>query len=167
MKGIRKLFLGLIFLTLFGVGFKVEAKAKTISITEPSWTSSTTELDVKISVTEEEFPVQGDPAVTYSTEIDASDGSSYNGPTIYLCFPPAGSKYVEIDGQQFTDFTDMPCNFGIDRSDVYSNLGSDNSVTYTPIIDGDNGTPVTVTASKINRRAEKKNRQHYTTHFRC
>lgn len=50
MKGIKKLFFGLIFLTLFSVGFKVDAKAYTLTLKEPSsWEDDGLVMTVKFT----------------------------------------------------------------------------------------------------------------------
>ena len=60
MKGIRKLFLGLVLLTLFGVGFKVDVKAApttpllTWASAPSDWNSGS--LVLNLTVAESDFP---------------------------------------------------------------------------------------------------------------
>ena len=59
MKGIKKLFFGLIFMTLVGVGFKVDVKAG-VSFVEPDFSEENTEKTVMmLYATKDMFPEVG------------------------------------------------------------------------------------------------------------
>lgn len=103
MKGIRKLFLGLVFLTLFSVGFKVDVKAWTEYV---GWVNGTTHVDVPGDATgvlaefflePDDFPTSetAEPIVL-SVESKLWDGTkSYN---ITNTKTSTGYQYVVNDG---------------------------------------------------------------------
>ena len=87
MKGFKKLFLGLIFLTLFGVGFKIEVKADpiapTLGLTVPSdWSSESATINATFTCEADDFPQIGTFTSGYTTgkawaiyELKVIDGS--------------------------------------------------------------------------------------------
>ena len=80
MKGIKKLFLGLVFMTLISVGFKVDAKAApniSFNINPADW-GTNPKLEVKLNYTTPAVGTPGDfPEWAWTTAADDGNGT-YN-----------------------------------------------------------------------------------------
>ena len=131
MKGIRKLFLGLIFLTLFGVGFKVEAKAAvTLTPSEPSdgkWSSDallrlTYSFDTRTDYPTDIGAQDVYTCIIYTTDMD----HPLDTHTVVLaCEDLGGGKSrnaVYIDGTDKTGKSSYTFDTTIDRDDIYNEL---------------------------------------------
>ncbi len=105
MKGFKKLFLGLVFMALFGVGFRVEVKAAELSFTgsgaEGDWNSTESKLNGKLVIVQDTDTPDA-PETTgwnhdvYTLSIIDSDGRTV-GISKYIaistCKPAEGAAY--------------------------------------------------------------------------
>ena len=135
MKGIRKLFLGLILLTLFGVGFKVEAKAADLKLkivqlnADDSAGNKKGDILVQFNnndMSTDVYPVSTNSATdptdpddanntvyTYTYSIKSEDGTDIKtGITLTLTHVKNGTPtyYYKANGGAWTPITTFPIN---------------------------------------------------------
>ena len=142
MKGIRKLFLGLVFLTLFGVGFKVETNAATktapkLSFEVLDWSASDPIIKLKMEVyknaEKSSFPEKGDKTTegafaSYKYTVKLGKGST--GFADYI-------KTVELTNEDDDTTTKLSINGGTAEtisSDTTKELFTLNAGTFRNLL---------------------------------
>ena len=184
MKGIRKVFLGLVLMTLFGVAFNVSVKAAVgprvqISITNPAsggkWGSgsklSWTIMPI-LTDTDKSFPEPGDEPFEYTF---APDGTGENDVTVKFGTTESGGScqyYVYLGSTKYditSNLTQIPLIADMDASVVKSRLKEDEnkniSCTFKVEEKQDKrkggapnpefiGEPITITAYKVEAKSK-------------
>ncbi len=154
MKGIRKLFLGFILLTLFGVAFKVDAKAgnvpddaiSNVTVTSPtSWSGDTANFTVGFDVANTAFPDSG--ANQLVIQIKAASGAALGNVTIDFT-KTGGANSVSVGTLSGNHVSGVPIS--VNKSILYPVLAGQ-STTLNVTLNGV-ATPVataTVTATPV------------------
>ena len=167
MKGIKKLFFGLIFLTLFSVGFKIDAKAYTLTLKEPttpySWEEDGLMLTAKF--TKQEIEKLADGVENDSWDVTCqickcdSEGEADEAiATATVKLIKYGKNSYDVVGEsgencRIEEQGNLSVLILADKGDVYQDLEDNNwSVKYRAYcdLDGDKyGSPITVKANKV------------------
>ncbi len=165
MKGIKKLFLGLIFLTLIGVGFKVDVKAAAVSpanitnvsISAPSsWSSTNADYTVTFSYNDDVFPAATNPANTATFTLNAG-GSTLGTVNVSFEQAVAGEKKVRIGTTVFDAPTPATFPMSIAKAVAYDALGTNQSCTLSLKVEGTEKTTASLTGIPVAIEASYNN----------
>ena len=139
MKGIRKLFLGIILVTLFGVGFRVEVKAVTTHIkhvdaSSSDWSNSSAGIRGYIHIKDSDF--ESDNTVTFECKMMAYKEEDSDITTLYqigdtativLTDAGAGGKTVTVNNLSITYSSEMDVYFPVEEDS--DNPGTAKTIT--------------------------------------
>ncbi len=146
MKGIRKLFLGLVFLALFGVGFKVDVKAANTDvqlITDNGgtavWKNGATKIQAMFTTGSDLFPATDGVTYTYEIELNCNDaGTGISFPVFQAERVSATETHLYKDGVEIPSKTFSGVLDSISEGDITTDLGgSPGEVVYDLILKRD------------------------------